>query len=237
MNKKKLKVLIVDDSDVILHSLKTFFEDYDFDVVTCVDGLEGIQKAAEFMPDLIFLDLMMPNFDGIKMLQVKNVLKDIKDIPVIVISANTGRKNVVAATEAGADRVLSKPIEKDLIKKAVDELLGGSYFEQKGTKNKLSESDNRDIKNQLVKFFVDSYPSKQQAVQTAIKSKDIDSLKSVIHELKGAGGTMGYEKITSIAKEIEGKSYATATDWLFAEFKMNEISQLVYHIKEKLNTN
>lgn len=237
MNRKQLKVLIIDDSDVILHSLKSFFEDYDFDVVTCFDGLEGIQKAAEFSPDLIFLDLMMPNFDGIKMLQVKNVLKDIKNIPVIVISANTGRKNVVAAMEAGADKVISKPIEKELIIKYVDELLDGSYFEQKGAKDKLSESDNRDIKTQLVKFFVDSYPSKQQTVQSAIKNKNEEALRTVAHELKGAGGTMGYDKISLLANEIDSKSYSSATDWLFAEFKMNEISRLVYRIKETLNNN
>lgn len=237
MSKKQLKVLIVDDSDVILHSLKSFFLNYDFDVVTCIDGLEGIQKSAEFLPDLIFLDLMMPNFDGIKMLQVKNVLKDIKDIPVIVISANTGRKNVMAAMEAGADRVISKPIEKELIIKYVDELLGGSNFNNKNAKNMLSDSDNMDIKNQLVKFFVDSYSSKQQMLQTAIKNKDVETLKSVVHELKGAGGTMGYDNITLIAKDIESKNFSSATDWLFAEFKINEITQLVYRLKQKIYNN
>ena len=114
-NGKKNKVLIVDDSDVILHTLKDFFEDYNFEVITCSDGLEGIQKAAEEKPDLIILDLMMPNIDGIKMLQVKNVLEDIQNIPVLVISANTAKRNVMAALEAGAHRVISKPLDQQLI--------------------------------------------------------------------------------------------------------------------------
>lgn len=237
MESKQTKILVVDDSDVILHSLRSFFEGYQFDVVTCIDGLEGIQMAAEFKPDLIFLDLMMPNFDGIKMLQVKSVLKDIKDIPVIVISANAGRKNVVAAMEAGAERVLSKPIEKEQMIKYVDELLGGSHFNEKGAKNKLTDSDNKEIKNQLVKFFIDSFPSKQQLIQSAIKNKNAETLKMTAHEIKGAGGTMGYDKISMLAKEIEEKEYQSPTDWVFAEFKLNEISQLVFQIKQRLNIN
>ena len=47
MNKEQVKILVVDDSDIIRHSLKIFFSDYNFEVITCLDGLEGIQKAIE----------------------------------------------------------------------------------------------------------------------------------------------------------------------------------------------
>ncbi len=68
MNEDKITILIVDDSDIVRHSLKNFFSDYNFEVITCTDGLEGIQKAAESKPAIIFLDLMMPNLDGVKIL-------------------------------------------------------------------------------------------------------------------------------------------------------------------------
>lgn len=109
---RKIKILVVDDSDVILNLFKEIFGSNSYEVITCSDGLEGIQKAAEEKPDIIFLDLMMPNFDGIKMLQVKKVLKDIQDIPTVVISANTARPNVLAAIEAGADKVVSNLCRK-----------------------------------------------------------------------------------------------------------------------------
>lgn len=67
---KRATILIVDDADIIRYSLKNFFQEYDFDVVTCTDGMEGIKMSAECKPALIFLDLMMPNLDGIKMLQI-----------------------------------------------------------------------------------------------------------------------------------------------------------------------
>ncbi|RMD49886.1 MAG: response regulator, partial [Ignavibacteria bacterium] len=84
-----IKVLVVDDSDIIKHSLRKFLSEYNFEVFVSNDGLEGIEKARTEKPNLILLDLMMPNFDGLKMLQVLKVFDEIKDIPVIVISGNT----------------------------------------------------------------------------------------------------------------------------------------------------
>lgn len=234
---KKNKVLIVDDSDVILHTLKDFFEDYNFEVITCTDGLEGIQKAAEEKPDLIILDLMMPNFDGIKMLQVKNVLKDIQNIPVLVISANTAKRNVMAALEAGAHRVISKPLDQQLIIKYVNEILGGGTLSQSNVKNQLNENDKFEIKRNVLKFFIDSFDIKKRMISDALKRKDAEKLKTVIHEIKGAGGTIGYPELTNISKEIEEKEFKLTTDWVFAEIKCDRLFKEVQQIEKEFNNN
>ena len=234
---KKYKVLIVDDSDVILHTLKDFFEDYNFEAITCADGLEGIQKAAEEKPDLIILDLMMPNFDGMKMLQVKNVLKDIQDIPVIVISANTARRNVMAAMEAGAHKVISKPLDQKLIIKYVNEILGGSHFSAPNTKNHLNEEDKFEIKRNVLKFFIDSFDIKKQMIFDALSNRNAEKLKTVIHEIKGAGGTIGYPELTKISREIEDKDFKLTTDWVFAEMKCNRLFKEVQQIEKDFNNN
>lgn len=236
-NSKKYKVLIVDDSDVILHTLKDFFEDYDFEVITCADGLEGIQKAAEEKPDLIFLDLLMPNFDGMKMLQVKNVLKDIQNIPVIVISANTARRNVMAAMEAGAHKVISKPLDQQLIIKYVNEILGGNNFTSPSGKNQLNDEDKFEIKRNVLKFFIDSFDIKKRMISDALSSKDAEKLKNIIHEIKGAGGTIGYPELTKISKEIEDKEFKLTTDWVFAEMKCDRLFKEVQQIEKDFNNN
>ena len=233
---KKIKVLIVDDSDVILHSLKDLFEGYNFEVITCYDGLEGIQKSAELKPDIIFLDLMMPNFDGIKMLQVKSVLKDIQHIPVIVISANTVRSNVMAATEAGAYKVIPKPIQRDIIIETVNEVLGGDHFKNKTSTKSFTPSDDREIKSNLAKFFIDSFEIKKKVILEALNTKNVDRLKMVLHEIKGAGGTIGYPEITEMSRDVMQKEFKSPTDWVFAEFKCNLMFQKVAEIKSELNT-
>jgi len=129
-DEEKLTILVVDDSDMIRSSLKIFFSDYNIKVITSNDGLDGIQQAVKYKPSLIFLDLMMPSFDGIKMLQVVKVLDDIKLIPVIVISGNTNRTNVIASLEAGAERVISKPLKKAVLLKNINEILGGDFLKE-----------------------------------------------------------------------------------------------------------
>lgn len=219
-----MKILIVDDSDIILKSLTSFFQEYEIEVLTCVDGLEGIRIAAENKPDLIFLDLMMPNFDGIKMLQVKSVLKDIKDIPVIVISANTARRNVLAAIDAGAMKVVSKPLQKEQILDYTAELLGTDIFTVRKNSSPMNQSK---MKADLVKIFISTFPEKRTLIKNAIKNRNVDELKSTIHDIRGAGGTIGNAKISEIAAEIEDKDIHSPTDWVFVEFKLNELYQEV----------
>lgn len=231
----KTKILVVDDSDVILNSLKSFFEDFDFNVITSSDGLDGIQKTAETKPDLIVLDLMMPNFDGIKLLQVKKVLKDIQNIPVLVISANTARSNVLAALEAGADRVISKPIDDEELKKNVNELLGGNNFTGVNSSS-FSQSDKSEIKNKLAEFFVDSFPMKKEMIKSALREKNENMLRMAVHEIKGAGGTIGYPELTDLSALVLDKNYANPSDWLFAEIKCNQIFLTVEQIKRFINT-
>lgn len=227
----KIKVLVVDDSDIIRHALKTFFEDYNFDVITCHDGLEGVQKAAEFKPNLIFLDLMMPNFDGIKMLQVIKVLDNLKNIPVIVISANTDKRNVMAAIEAGANRVLSKPLQKEMIIKYVNEILGSETL-SKSRKNKaVSDSDTSEIQKTLINFFLGSFPDKKKKMQFALETKNKDLLKMVVHEIRGNGGMMGFQELTDHSGEIEDKLAGQEIDWSYIELKCEKIFSFVNEIE------
>ncbi len=129
-SEERKKILVVDDSDIIRRSIRELFSEYDLEVATCSDGLEGIKKAIELKPSLILLDLMMPNLDGLKMLQVIKMLDDIKSTPVIVISANTIKSNVIAAIEAGADKVISKPLDHKKLFKEISEILGENFIKE-----------------------------------------------------------------------------------------------------------
>lgn len=224
---EKIKILVVDDSDIIRNALRNFFEDYNIEVITCNDGLEGIQRTTEHKPNLIFLDLMMPNLDGIKMLQVIKVLEETKKIPVIVISANTARTHVLAALESGADRVISKPLQKEIIIKYVNEVLGSDFLSRSRKTSTFSEKDTKDVKNYLLKFFISSFPTKKKIILDALNSRNLDLLKTVIHEIKGAGGTIGYPQITLIAAEIEKKTLGNVMDWAFVESKCQQLFSII----------
>jgi CheY-like chemotaxis protein len=212
MSERKVTILVVDDSDIIRHSLKNFFGGYNFEVISCINGLEGVQKANEHIPDLIFLDLMMPNFNGMKMLRVIKVIENLKKIPIIVISGNTSKANVLAALEAGADRVISKPLQKQIIMKNIKELLGDNFLRKI---EKIDEpiQDDKEFLEELCKLFMEQYPSKKEKMLKALEEKDKVLLSSVAHEMKGAGGSIGYMDITNICIDIEAALRKDIIDW------------------------
>lgn len=231
---QKNKVLIIDDSDIIRHALKIFFEDYDFKVLTSLDGLDGVKKAAEHKPSLIILDLIMPNFDGVKVLQVLKVLDNLKDIPVLVITANTDRKNILAAVEAGADRVLSKPLQKEGLAKAVNELLGSQIISKTRNNKKLSKSEEKEIKDDLLHFFMKGFPEKKKNIENAIQSKNRDELKNLMHELKGNGSMIGLSKVSDIAAELEKKLSLSDIDWRHVQLKIEQIFSITSNVEKTI---
>lgn len=224
LKKNKIKVLIIDDNLSILQYLKTVFERYQFEVKTSTNGYEGLQDAAEFHPDIIFLDLMMPNIDGIKMLNLKKVLNDIKEIPVIVISANAGRNNVLAAIEAGADRVIAKPINVKQLRAAVDELIGGKNFEISKDETIIPNVLNNQDENGINEFH-QKFDEYKNTLLSATNDRDSDSIYKIISLLKEYCKVNCKSRILNLVDEIGEKEFAKPSDWLFAEMKIKQIEQ------------
>ena len=74
-------------------------------------------------------------------------------------------------------------------------------------------------------------------ISDALNNRNAEKLKTVIHEIKGAGGTIGYPELTKISKEIEEKEFKLTTDWVFAEMKCNRLFKEVQQIEKDFNNN
>jgi len=99
-------ILIVDDEAQILRALKTILTANRFRVVSAKTGEEGIALAVTQEPDLIILDLTLPDIDGI---QICENIREWSRVPIIVLSVREGEKDKVAALDKGADDYLVKP--------------------------------------------------------------------------------------------------------------------------------
>lgn len=215
----KITILVIDDADIIRSSLKKFLSEYDLDVITCNDGLEGLQKAIEHKPTLIFLDLMMPNLDGIRLLKVMKVMEELKSIPTIVISGHTDKTNVLAAMESGADKIISKPFTKEILIKSINEVLGTNFLSDTKKYSGLSAAEKDIMAKELRRFFVKSLASKKETILQAIIHKNRDLLKLVVHELKGSSGTVGFNQISELCIDIEKTLLASDDSWTEIESK------------------
>jgi two-component system KDP operon response regulator KdpE len=105
MNKEPL-ILLVDDEPQILRALKTILTANHFRVSTATTGEQGMALAVAQQPDVIILDLTLPDIDGI---QVCEQIREWSRIPIIVLSVRDNEKDKVAALDKGADDYLTKP--------------------------------------------------------------------------------------------------------------------------------
>jgi len=111
----KPKILIVDDEPFNVDYLEQELEDLDCETVAAINGQEALDKVKSESPDLILLDIMMPVMDGFEVLAHLKADPCLRDIPVIVISANNNLESVVKGIELGADDYLPKPFEPTLL--------------------------------------------------------------------------------------------------------------------------
>src|ERR1041384_554017 len=102
------KVLLIDDDPIIVAMYRKTFEARGFEVQSANDGEEGFQAIGTFHPDVVLLDLNMPNVSGPEWLRRIRSLPALKDLPVVVLTAGTFASQIRAAKEAGATQVLNK---------------------------------------------------------------------------------------------------------------------------------
>jgi len=99
-------ILIVDDEPLQLKAAQIMLQEAGFRVLTAVNGAQGLKLALENYPDLVMLDWMMPDMDG---LEVCQRLRELSSVPIIMITALSSEKNKIAGLEAGADDYITKP--------------------------------------------------------------------------------------------------------------------------------
>ena len=114
-----LKILAVDDSKTIRMIVKKAFKAYNCEVIEAENGKEGLETASKEKPDLIILDITMPVMTGPEMLEELKKDPGLKEIPVIMLTAESGKENVVQILKMGVKDYMVKPFKgEQLIERA-----------------------------------------------------------------------------------------------------------------------
>jgi DNA-binding response OmpR family regulator len=109
-------VLVVDDDPVIVRLLEVNFEMEGFEVLSAVDGMDGVERCRQHQPDIVVSDVMMPKLNGLELCVALKADDSTKHIPVVLLSAKAQVSDIRAGLDAGADDYVTKPFEPlDLI--------------------------------------------------------------------------------------------------------------------------
>ena len=128
-NEKKVKVLIVDDEEINRKVISTVMENYGYDHRTAKNGVEALAGAREYAPDIIFLDIMMPDMDGYEVCGKLRADPGTQHTPVVMVTALADKESRIRGLKAGANDFLTKPVDSSELMVRTRNLLKVKEFE------------------------------------------------------------------------------------------------------------
>jgi CheY-like chemotaxis protein/anti-anti-sigma regulatory factor len=181
----RLKVLTVDDSKTIRMVVKKAFQPFDCEIFEGENGVMGLAIAAREKPDLIVLDITMPVMDGKEMLAKLRGEPTLKDIPVIMLTAESGKDNVMEIVKMGVKDYMIKPFKGEELIQRVNKIVKLEPKKQDDLEGVDSEKD------KLKKiFFIDDgiqYLVLPAAINKEISAEVSDHIKEDMVKAAASG--------------------------------------------------
>ena len=174
MKKSDIKILLVDDEPDILEIVGYNLSSEGYKIITAKNGVEGVKKAKKEKPQLIILDVMMPEMDGIEACERIRKIPELNDVVITFLTARGEDYSQVAGFDAGADDYITKPIKPKVLVSKVKALLR-RYKEEEGSTNDMVIIGNLTIDRDGYKIMLDGreiiLPRKEFELLSLLTSK------------------------------------------------------------------
>ncbi len=221
--KKKFKILVVDDQVYIRKIIILMLEKYGFEVIESSNGKDAISLAKRLRPDVIILDLMMPEINGYEVLKAIKSDLTTNYIKIIIVSAKNQDCDVKKAMDLGADFYMPKPIDVKKLPVEICRLLNIDYTELSDNHNKnietaiinrirdaVKNNDKEFIGSKLGMFFDDSQYSSRIKCEAviAVGSLKIDKyLKEILDTLESEDPMLREKAVWAVGELKELRAY------------------------------
>ena len=203
------RVLVIDDDSSLLRALRVGLQAGGHEVVTAADGDHGISQAAISAPDVVVLDLGLPDMDG---LEVCRTIRTWSDVPIIVLSAAGSESRKVAALDGGANDYVTKPFSMRELEARIRVLTRGRSETDPDEPQTLHAGD---LDLDLV-----HREATRHGVRVALTAKEFDVLAFLTRH---AGKTCTHQMIL---REVWGSGYSTEAQYVHA---------YVHRLRQKLS--
>ena len=170
------KILSVDDSRMIHTLINKGFSPYDVQMVFASNGAEGLEVAAREMPDVILLDVTMPVMDGIECLSKLKTTPTLKDIPVIMLTAEAGKENVLKIAKMGVRDYIVKPFTEAAVIDRVGRIVdlkpkSGAAPAAPAPAAPVAAKKTRVVTDAIKVLVVDEHPAIIESIQKAVAKR------------------------------------------------------------------
>jgi signal transduction histidine kinase/DNA-binding response OmpR family regulator/ligand-binding sensor domain-containing protein len=190
-NTQQSLMLILEDNAELRAFLRTMFED-SFTVIEAADGDSGLEKAVNFLPDIIISDVMMTGIDGLELTRQLRNNFNTSHIPIVLLTAKTTIDDRLAGLERGADDYITKPFSSVYLKARVDNILNRRLQLQDYYHNRLTS-------NSLTKYKIP--PEQEKVTPNTISEGDsafINKLRTLMEQNIDNGELM----VEELAREL-----------------------------------
>ena len=133
------RILAVDDEPRVLAVIQRRLEAAGYEVITAVEGYEGLKKARNESPELIVLDLILPNLNGYQICAMLKGDKRYKEIPILMLTARSQEQDITEGMRVGADAYMTKPYDAQMFLDQIANLLAESDRKREAAKQQEVE--------------------------------------------------------------------------------------------------
>lgn len=191
---EKQVVLLIDDNPQILSYLDHLLEE-EYDLIHAADGQEGLEKALQYIPDIIISDIMMPVKNGIDLCGILKRQKATTHIPVILLSAKDSVESITSGFGEGADEYLTKPFNGQILRSRIKNLLDAKvrlrdYYQGK--------QEDQEALNEVQKLAI----SKEKAFLKSLENHILDQLTEQQTDVDTLSQLMGMSR-TSLFRKLK----------------------------------
>ncbi len=248
---RPLNILAVDDNDANLKLLSVFLEDFNLNVELATNGLEAVEAAQKTPFDLIFMDIQMPEMDGVEATQRIRKSRLNQRTPIVALTAHAMMGEKEKLLSEGMNDYLTKPIGLEQIEQTLMKwthsknkalLLKPKQTEQATEMNTEDLIDwplsikmaggKEALAKDMLKMLIDHLPTAQQEIQTAFDENNLEVLKRVVHKFHGATCYVGVPKLRDSAHQYETELKANGLSAVIADKHQTLISLMQAILKD-----
>lgn len=219
------KVLVVDDNDINRLVASTILRNYSMDIREAVNGLDAVQKIQETLPDLVLMDIQMPEMDGIEATRV--IRKEIsEELPLVALTANALKGDNERYLEAGMNDYLSKPFKEEELLRIVSTWVG--KMQGAATATQPSETLTENIKSlptmnkryslskleeisrgnqvfmeKMLSLFLEQVPPAVKEIRASFSADNLEQVQALSHRLKPTLDNLCVEELRNEIRELE----------------------------------